>query len=534
MFNILGYLNFNCILTYVNLILILIFNAGSISFDACQLTIFNKLKNFSEKVPIISTLNLAFQSFSFGMGILVFFFKNCKDLKIINKIIVISGKILKILSIILSLADFILLIDEFTNIDDNYFLNSDVKFGEDSQNYSTYNRFEDLNKISDLPFIINGNKFIIEDFEKFKIVDTSFEKKRYKDISGYDGNNNEFTDRVFAITFMIIDGILILLSGFNWGSVEKKIGKLVDGRIDSRTEDISEEPNFLVKSVRFLIGKKFIIITIIFFIVEFILFMVVFIFGKPNWAQNNIIGSCMAFDLGSCIISLIFGFPLYKTGNFNYCSILLLVILLFFYTGNLYTIILSFYALYHSYKGKTFFYYFCYKTDILCDGLFQINSSDIINSYREIEFDYVYYKIFICPTKNSILIFLIITRVIVLIWNLYRLGSCIFYISNSGKVETIKKIIDFIRNKDGTIIDFDKIEIEEIVETVKGIKNGKETEKKITKLMQKILPSENYGNQVNNNPDYNNAINNNNALYINNNNINSDNRIMNLNFSKEK
>ena len=69
MFNILGYLNFNCIPTYVNLILILIFNAGSISFDACQLTIFSKLKNFSEKVPIISTLNLAFQSFSFAMGI---------------------------------------------------------------------------------------------------------------------------------------------------------------------------------------------------------------------------------------------------------------------------------------------------------------------------------------------------------------------------------------------------------------------------------------------------------------------------------
>lgn len=204
---------------------------------------------------------------------------------------------------------------------------------------------------------------------------------------------------------MIIDEILILLSGLNWGSLEKKIGKLVEGRIDSRMEDINEEPNCLIKSIRYLIGKKFIIITIIFFVIEFILFGVVFIFSKPNWAQNNIFGSCMAFDLGTDIISLIFGIPLYKKGNFNYCTILFLLILLFFYTGNLYTIILSFYALYHSYKGKTFFYYFCYQTDILCDGLFEIKSSDILNSYDEIEFNYVYYKIFICPTTNSFLIF---------------------------------------------------------------------------------------------------------------------------------
>ena len=536
MFNILGYLNFNCVPTYVNLILILFFNAGSISFNACQLTKLKKLKYFSEKAPIISTLNLVFQSLSFVIGVLVFFFKNWKDLKIINKLIVNIGKILKILSILLFLVDFVILIGEFTHLDDNYFLNSDVKYGDDSPNYSADSRFKDLKKISDLPFIITENKFIIEDIEKFKIVGTSFQKESYKEISGYDVDeeDNKFTNRVFSLTFMVIENILILLSGLNWGSVEKKIGKLVDGPIESRIEDTTKELNFLEKYFRSLIGAKFLFFNVVFFIIEFILFIVVIIYGKPNWAQNFLIASCMAFDLGTFVFSFIFGVPLCDPGKFNCCSIIVLTILLFFYIGNLITIILSFYAIYYSYEGKTFFYYFCYQTDILCDGLFEVNSSDIINPFSESQFNYVYYQIFLSPNNNSFLIFLMIIRVLVLVWNLSRLGCIIFYINISGSVETIKKIIEFIRNEDGTIIDLDKINIEEVVETVKKIKNGKETEKKITKLVRKIFPSENYGNQVNNNPDYNNVFINNNNNHqmqnINFNNLNSYNRTMSLNF----
>ncbi len=76
----------------------------------------------------------------------------------------------------------------------------------------------------------------------------------------------------------------------------------------------------------------------------------------------------------------------------------------------------------------------------------------------------------------------------------------------------------------------DKIKIEEVIETVKQIKDGKEIEKNITKLVRKILPSENHQNQENNNLDNNIIINNHNRL-TNNNNLNFGNDIITLNFS---
>ncbi len=437
MFDIFGYLSFNCIPTFANLILILIFNSLSISFDSCQLTKFQNLKNFSKSVPIMSILNLILQSSSFISAILVFFIKNYKDKKIINKIIVVMGKILKIISIILALTDIVILVNEFSYLNENDFLNDSIKYVDESQNY-TINIFYNLKKISDLPFIIdeNNNKFIAEDLEKFKIVDTSFQKESLKEISGEDNYDDEFSSKAFSLSLMILEEILIILSGLNWGTVEKKIGKLIDGKIECREEEMSEEPNCLIKYFKFLSRIKFIIITIIFFVIEFILFVVIIIYGKPNWAQNNIFGSCMAFNLGTCFFSFFLGFPMYKASDFC-VSTVFLTILLITYIGNLYTIILSFYALYHSYKGKTFFYYFCYQTDILCDGLFEGNFSEIIDLYKEKEFNYVYYKIFICPTKKSLYTFILITRIIILIWHLYRFGSCIFFIRNSGNLDKI-------------------------------------------------------------------------------------------------
>ena len=208
----------------------------------------------------------------------------------------------------------------------------------------------------------------------------------------------------------------------------------------------------------------------------------------------------------------------------------------YFYIADFYTIILSFYVIYHSYKGKTFFYYFCCYTDLSSNGLLEIDSTDIFNiDIYNNEFNCVYYKIFISPTNNSFFIFLIITRIIFLIVHLFRTGSCIMYIRNSGSLEKMKKIIDFIKNEDGTFIDFDKINIEEIVETVKQIKNGKKIEKKVTKLVRKILPNENYGNQSNKNPSYIKVnINNNNQMqYSYGNDLNSNNKIITLNFSRK-
>ena len=540
MYNVLGYLNFNCVPTFVNLILILIFNAGSISFDICQLTIFKNLKNFSGKVPIVSTLNIAFQSFSFAMGILIFFFKNCKELKVINKIIVISGKLLKLLSIILALIDIVLLIDEFSHLDEKYFINEDIKFGNNLNNCSVYERFNKIKEIQNLPFIINEekNSFIIEDPKKFKIVDTSRVERSFKDISGFDNDSydDEFQDRIFSLSFMILDEILIVLSGLNWGSVEKKIGKLIDSGIESRIEDTDEKPSFCTNFFSLLAGICSLIVIIGFFVVEIILFIVITSVKKLNWANNFIIGTCMSFNLGSCVASVLLGFPMYKSNtSLNCCSIILLMILFIIYIADFYTIILSFYVIYYSYFGKTFFYYYCCNTDLSCNGLFEIHSTDIFNIDIDNEFNCVYYKIFISPTNNSFFIFLIITRIIFLIGHLFRIGSCIMYIRNSGSLEKMKKIIDFIKNEDGTFIDFDKIKIEEIVETTKQIKNGKEIEKKVTKLVRKIMPYDNYGNQANNNPDFNNAnIHNiNHIQFTDGNNLNSNNRMMTLNFAKK-
>lgn len=181
-----------------------------------------------------------------------------------------------------------------------------------------------------LPFEINEENysFLIKDVSKFKIVDVSesfYDINKVENDSDYENGKN-VGDVAFSLSFTILDEILILLSGLNWGSIEKKIKYLIDTKIENRLENYNEQPNLLLKYLTFLRGLTYIITSIIIFVVNFIIFIVIIIFGKPRWLQNNIFGNCLAFDLGTFLLNCMFSFTLREGVDLNLCiSIFLLV-----------------------------------------------------------------------------------------------------------------------------------------------------------------------------------------------------------------
>ena len=81
MTNIFGCLNFNCLPPKVNLIIIAIFNLLGIGFDICQLTYFKNLNDLSLNLPLMSKINLSFQSVSLTSSIIISFIRKFMDIK---------------------------------------------------------------------------------------------------------------------------------------------------------------------------------------------------------------------------------------------------------------------------------------------------------------------------------------------------------------------------------------------------------------------------------------------------------------------
>ena len=86
---------------------------------------------------------------------------------------------------------------------------------------------------------------------------------------------------------------------------------------------------------------------------------------------------------------------------------------------------MTFYVLYYSFHGKTFFYYFCNNTDIFCDGLFVKAPGQTIDIFDG-DFNYVYYKIYFTPTNKAVFSFFIFFRVVMIILNIIHLSNIIY------------------------------------------------------------------------------------------------------------
>lgn len=293
MINLFGCLNFNCISTKGNLIFIFISNIIGIAVNSFKIYR-EKKKEIQKAIPILSTIGTVIDSISLISSVVVFFKKKFMNQKSINKTITISGKILKIIIIPFSIINIIVLVKSFINFENNSFLNSSIKFGDNSTNYTNIDRMNDLKGVKDISLELykdnNEEFFIIKDDSKFSFINTSEE---FIDYESYNEGILNGEDFLFSLIY-ILNELYSILTGLNWGAVEKKTKILIDTKIESRYENIGENENFIIKFLTIVRGKKFRIFTVVLFFCDIAYLIITSL--NFEWLNNNIYISCCAID----------------------------------------------------------------------------------------------------------------------------------------------------------------------------------------------------------------------------------------------
>ena len=511
----------------------------------------------SKTIPSIS---IGFESISFVFSIIVFFIKNFMDRKPINKAITLGSKILKIILIIYSFISIFILVKGFINLDDNSFLYNSFFYGKNTTDYTNVNRMNDLKKVKDISLTLYQEDgieyFEVNSNSKIFLVNSSWE---YIDYTTLYKETFLEDENIYIICLCLIEELLNIFSGLNWGSIETKVGKLIDTSIESRLEDDRGERNCFINLLIITRRNEFRIFSVVLFIFNIVYILIFSTFNKIEWLNNNITLTCWCLDAGIMfyyVIGLIFYFCDKKKRNGNptssqnaikakcscsyICYLLKMLFILFILCGEFYTCILSFYAVYYSFKGNTFFYYYCYDKPLICEELFRGLNIDNTHLYYEDKY-YFYYKIFLNKGSTGIFALSIIIRLIMLIWNVIAIANIIILSGLEDKLNLIKKVVYFIRNDDGTTTDLDDISI---VEEIKGFvgnsaynedgkhsegsNNNKKEENKIIRL-KRVIKNKKSPQIINENINQNYNYNQNTNFPTNNTNLINSNQL-NLNF----
>ena len=343
------------------------------------------------------------------------------------------------------------------------------------------------------------------------------------------------------------------------GFGRKKSKKLIDTGLESRFEEIGDNANCITKFFVMMRGKNYFIFSLILSMLNLAVIFTFFTFNKVKWLNNNITLDTWIFDVGIMTYYVVYCLILCCSGKKNYCTdnnnkntdcwsafknLIIKGFILFILLGSFYTNILSFYAVYYSFKGHTFFYYYCYDAESICSKLFKYGDEDWQDNYSPFEYEqaqklYYYYKIYLKKGKTGIFILSLILRIIMFIWVVTTIANILYF---SNLIGPLKTVIYFIKNADGTITDLDDINIiEEEEESDKGFtgNNKAETEedikdnkniksKKKSILLKQVFNKKNIDNNLNNNINSPNKENENNIPYNNqvriiNNNLNINN-----------
>ena len=544
-------LNFSCISTTGNLVFVFIFNTISIAINSYKIQKENFKKKILKGLPFLSKLEIFLNAFSMVNSILVLFTKKCMNRKSINKLITITSRILQLIQILSSIISIFILVKEFVDFEHSNFLNNS---NFDCGLSSNEERMKKLKKFDSIPFELRNNLitgeeyFFVEDTSLISYFDYEYEK------SHSDNEYNlQFLNDVFYIILYFLEELMNIFSGLNWGSVEMKTKKLVETGLESREEiiDKNSDLNWIMKVFMIVKGAKYTLFSFIYDIFNIVFIIVVFGFNKIDWLNNNISFSIWMFDVfitAFNIIVLVISLIESKKKDANrnedknvsaccccycqccnkICGYMKLYFFLFGFLFCFYISILSFYVVYYSYYGKTYFHFCCEGASENCGKLFRTEEEHI---------SYSYYTIFLTKGKLGVFIFAFVLRIITFIWLSMAIIVMLFFANLSGPLE---KIVYFIKSSDGSIIDLDDINIVEEIKKIpkkvltKGIEgnskaneddknnNNKEIkvkEKTVTYLKQ-VFTKKKLGNNVNivlsnNNINKNNGIPYNNIIHNN-------------------
>ena len=334
---------------------------------------------------------------------------------------------------------------------------------------------------------------------------------------------------------------------------------MIDTGLESRFEEIGDNANCITKFFVMMRGKNYFIFSLILSMLNLAVIFTFFTFNKVKWLNNNITLDTWIFDVGIMTYYVVYCLILCCSGKKNYCTdnnnkntdcwsafknLIIKGFILFILLGSFYTNILSFYAVYYSFKGHTFFYYYCYDAESICSKLFKYGDEDWQDNYSPFEYEqaqklYYYYKIYLKKGKTGIFILSLILRIIMFIWVVTTIANILYF---SNLIGPLKTVIYFIKNADGTTTDLDDINIiegeeesdkgftgnnkAETEENIKDNKNVKSKKKSI--LLKQVFNKKSVDINLNNNINSPNKENENNIPYNNqvriiNNNLNINN-----------
>ena len=291
-----GCLNFNCFSPKMNLIFISIANIIGIVVNSFKSHEEEYKIRINSEFPILGTINLIIQSLSLVSSIIVFFIKKCMDQRAINKAITSISTILNKGIILLSFINIFVIVKDFINFENNDFLNSSIKYGENITDYYTnVNRLNELKEIKYAPLEYSESlqTMIITDENKFSFVNGSHHFIDYKKNTFLDTLTNAFVGQPLFI--FLLEELLNMLCALNWGSVGNKIGKLIDDKIESRLEDYGDEKDCIAKFILTMRGKKFLVFSIIIFVID-LAYMVLGGLLKMEWIFSHIVEYTVYFD----------------------------------------------------------------------------------------------------------------------------------------------------------------------------------------------------------------------------------------------
>lgn len=154
--------------------------------------------------------------------------------KSVNQTITSISITLEVTIIIFSILNMILIIKGYVNFENNDFLNIAIKLGQrGTEYYTNIERLNELKKIKYAPFEYSESlqTMIITDKNKFYFLNGS---QKFNDFT-----KNTFIDTLIdtfgdgTLFLLLLGEILNIFCALNWGSVKKKIAKLIDNKIES-------------------------------------------------------------------------------------------------------------------------------------------------------------------------------------------------------------------------------------------------------------------------------------------------------------
>ena len=494
-----GCCSFNCLPPILNLILIAFIDIFEIILNFLKFDADILEKKIYDEYPALAIINIFLHTISLFSSFATMLNKKNMNDKNVNTAISISSKIIEYVKIFSSFVNIFLISKGYVHFDNHDFLNKRIDYRFNYTDYSNIDRIDYLKGLKYTPFKYNQSlqTMIITDITKFIFINSSI---NYIDLP----NSKKFyvIDVDIYTLLYYLEQILDILCAFNWGSVRTKLEILYDGSIKNELENYDEkETDCIANFIQSIKEKKYVFFSLIILFLD-IIYIIFAYFLKMDWIYNNIVLFSFFFDLINLFFYLLKCNECCNDGDcYRIIAYFFCLFILLFLAVEFFSCILSFYSIYYSYKGNTFFYYYCYDDIYNCQQIFSIKNAnneifhyDLLNDIviSDTEKYYFYFKIYLEKGDKTFFFLGLALRAIILLWNIITIANFAIYLNICGGFNTLRKVVSTIKDDNGVSVDINDFVV--IIEELSNENDDKNSinDKRFSKLkrIQKPKPSE--------------------------------------------